>query len=460
MKRSSRLVVAAVVTAISALIIGSSCASAPPPEAAQGLTWTPCPDRGVPVECTSVPVPVDWSRPDGATIPLEVGRLRATGERLGAVMFNPGGPGGSGLSFLSGFSSRFGQQMREHFDLVSWDPRGVGGSAPLTCPDGAGRELSTLGIPSTVGERQQYEKVAAQWARTCREASGPLFDHVDTLSNVQDLDRLRELLGEEKLNFAGFSYGSRIALLYADVLPERVGRLVVDGVIDPTSDGADFIEGATRAMEQAFTDYVAGCADRESCPLIGMTAVEVRSGLAPLAVKYPEVGGTIAGLVRDPDNWPQLDRFLSEVRAGKYPSSSDSGSDISNQAVNCLDLPDRRNAVQVMADARRSADRYPVLGRLTTATVLCPQWPVPTTYQPHRITANGSAPILVVGTTHDTVTPYDWAVSVARNLQNGRLLTNKATHHGGYGSSACVTDAVDRYFVDGTLPPVGKVCTS
>ena len=457
MRRNSPLLVTAAVAALTVTTVVAGTSSAAP--GTPSLTWQPCPARGVPVECTSLTVPIDWSRRGGPTVDLKVGRLRATGERLGSVMFNPGGPGGSGVDFLSGFASRFGSPLREHYDLVSWDPRGIAGSAPLTCPKEIDERFSKAPAPTTVSERLQFEKLTRQWVQACRKASGPLFDHVDTLSNVRDLDRLREVLGERKLNFAGFSYGSRIGLFYADVFPQRVGHLVVDAVVDPTSDNADFYDGASRAVEQAFTDYLAQCAERKACPLTDLTAAQARAWLARKLLEIPDLG-SVPNLLRDPRNWPALDQVLGQVRDGTFTPSSDPGeSQITYHAVQCLDLPDRRDARRVMADAERAATRNPLLGWLSTTTVVCPQWPVPPTYHPHPIVAPGSAPILVVGTTHDTATPYDWAVHAARDLQNARLLTNQATHHGGYGSSACVTEAVDQYFVTGTLPGVGKVCT-
>ena len=454
MKMTTKLLAAAV-TVTMAAVTGTSWAST-----GSTLTWEPCPAGDVPVECTRVDVPVDWSRPGGPAVSLAVARLRATGPRAGSVFTNPGGPGGSGVEFLGRFANRFGADLRRSYDIVSWDPRGVGGSQPVSCPAGAGQELGDLPAPSTLGERVRWERAAATWSAACRKQTGPLFDHVDTLSTVRDLDHLRRRLGEPKLTYAGFSYGTRIGLFYADVFPERVGRLALDAVVDPTSDNAGFYDGATRAVEQAFTDYHAGCAARAGCPLTDLTAAEARAWLRPRLEKSSELGDQIPSMLRGPEAWPALDDLLTRIRAGTWQPSGDNSSfgGESYHAVQCLDLPDRRTARQVMADAGRAAARYPLLGRLAAATVVCGQWPVPPTWRPHPVTARGAGPILLVGTTHDTATPYDWAVTTAKNLRNGRLLTQRATRHGGYGSNECVTTAIDRYLVAGTLPPIGKVC--
>ncbi|MEV4706632.1 alpha/beta hydrolase [Actinoplanes sp. NPDC049316] len=424
------------------------------------LRWEPCPAGDVPIECASVAVPVVWERADGPTLTLKVARLRATGERQGVVFANPGGPGVSGVRSLPGMARKFGAAVRESYDIVSWDPRGIGGSSPLSCPPGADAEFAGLRVPESVGERVRYEHGAARWARACRTQSGPVFDHVDTLSNARDLDRLREVLGEPKLNYAGFSYGTRIGLLYADLFPARVGRMTLDSAVDPTSDEADFFAGQARAAEQAFTDYQASCPTRDGCPLSDLTVPQARAWLAPLVRRDAELNGLLPNILRQPATWPSLDQLLGELRAGTYQPGGDGtgGSEVASHAVNCLDLPDHRSPAQIMAQAERAAVRYPLFGRLMVGSVVCTEWPVPPTYRPHPITARGSSAILVVGTTHDTATPYDWAVSAARSLSAGRLLTVRGTGHVAYGTNACATGVIDRYFLTGALPPAGTVC--
>ena len=422
--------------------------------------WEPCPAGDAPLECTWVAVPVDWERPDGPSLRLKVAVLRATGKRVGAVFANPGGPGVSGVRALPGMARKFGAAVRESYDIVSWDPRGIGESSPVSCPPGADAEFARLGVPDSIGERVRYEKVAARWARACRRQSGPVFDHVGTLSTARDLDRLRGLMGEMKINYAGFSYGTRIGLFYADLFPDRVGRMALDSAVDPAGDEARFYDGQARAAEQAFTDYHAGCASRDGCPLDDMTVGEARAWLAPLLRQDAELNGLLPNILRQPATWSSLDQLLGELRAGEYQPGGGGagGSEVASHAVNCSDLPDRRAPAQIMAKAERAAARYPLFGRMMAGSVVCTEWPVPPSYRPHRITARGSAPILVVGTTHDTATPYDWAVSAATSLAAGRLLTVRGTGHVAYGTNACATGVIDRYFLTGALPPAGTVC--
>jgi hypothetical protein len=272
---------------------------------------------------------------------------------------------------------------------VSWDPRGIGESSPVSCPPGAGADFAALDVPDSV--------------------------------------------------------------------PERVR----DSAVDPASDEAGFFHGQTRAAEQAFTDYHADCGNRAGCPLQDLTVTEARAWLAPLLRRDAQLNGLLPNILRQPAAWPSADELLGELRAGVYqPEDGGSGSEVANHAVNCLDLPDHRTAARIMADTERAAARYPLFGRLMTASVVCTQWPVPLTYRPHPITARGAAPILVVGTTHDTATPYDWAVSAAKNLSSGRLLTVRGTGHVAYGTNPCASGMIDRYLLTGKLPPAGQVCAA
>ena len=444
MNRSAKTLIVAVVATALASAAGIARAATDP--------WQPCPAGDVPLECTRLTVPVDWSKPAGEKITLKVARLRATGTRLGSVVINPGGPGIPGTQYLTAAGSRFAG-LRSSYDIVAWDPRGVGESAPISCP-GARPDS---GVPDTVAERRRFEEETAAWAGRCRKAVGPLFDKVDTVSNVRDLDRLRQLLGERALNYYGASYGTRIGQLYIDAFPQRVGRLTLDAVVDTTTTNGPFVDGATRAKEEAFTDYLAGCASRPACPLTGMDLPQVRSWLIPLITAEPAVGGEIIGNLTSPANWPKIDEHLTRVRAGTYhPPADDNPGDVLNTDVNCLDLPDHRTAAQVIADSRRAAVRYPLFGRLMAATTVCNRWPAPSTYRPHRITSPTA--VLLVGTTHDTATPYAWAVRAAENMRTGRLLTRQGVGHVAYGTSPCTTEAVNEFFLSGTLPPPGKVC--
>lgn len=463
-RRRLTAVLLSVLTVVAGTVAGTAYAgtqSGPDRFHRQRVTWQPCPDGDVPLDCTRVTVPVDWADPGGDTLTLKVTRHRATGTRRGALLLNPGGPGKSGADFTARAAAGLGERTLAAYDLVGWDPRGVGESSPLTCPDSANAEWRKALLPTTVAERVRFERITAGWAAACREASGPVFDHVDTISTVRDLDVLRAVLGEARLTYAGFSYGTRIGIFYADLFPGRVGRMVLDAATDPAGDSADFWRGASMAAERGFDGYLAGCADREGCPLADLPPDRARADVGrllstpgPAQDYYATV---VSSLVKSPSSWSDLDGFLTEALRGEA-EPQDLGTDVANAAINCLDLPDRRTAAQVMADDARAAADRPVFGHMMMASALCPQWPVPATGRPHVVTARGAAPILVVGATGDTATPYEWAVSTARNLAAGRLLTLDAIGHVASFRSPCVAEAVDGYLVDGVLPPAGTVC--
>lgn len=455
----------------------------------QKVSWSSCDDGDLPLDCARVTVPVDWARPTGRTIALKVRRHRATGTRQGSLLTNPGGPGASGVRYLPEAARSWRGAVTAGFDLVSWDPRGVGESAPLTCPDGADAALRAVdSSPDTLAERLTQEAAVRTWARRCRAASGPIFDHVDTLSNVRDLDVLRAVLGEAKLSFLGTSYGTRIGIWYADTFPTRVGRMVLDSAVDPASGNKAFLNGQAMSVERALDDYLAGCADRAGCPFSDLGQARGRAepakgqargraelakgqarGRAELAkllraadsrpVEQGELVSMTAALLRTPGYWPGLDAQLARVLAGDHSAIQPTGAvDVANVAINCQDLPDHRTARQVLADAERTARSRPVFGYEFTSGTMCPQWPNGGVVKPRPVTARGSAPILVVGTTRDAATPYEWARSTARHLANGRLLTREGSGHAAYGDNACVTEAVDRYLLDAVLPPTGTVC--
>jgi pimeloyl-ACP methyl ester carboxylesterase len=442
----------------------------------QQVRWQSCAEDGVPLDCARVTVPVDWARPDGATTSLAVVRHRATGERKGTFFFNPGGPGEPGTESVGGASRAFGTDATASFDVVSWDPRGVGKSSALHCPEAADDAFGAVdSSPDTATERRTLEAAAVRWTSACRAASGPLFDHVDTVSNARDLDVLRAVVGDRKLTYAGFSYGSRIGLRYAELFPARVGRVVLDGPVDATSDNRELLRDGAMAAERGLDDYLAGCADRAGCPLRDRTPDDARSWLRGViraadtrpvpasdgrAAGQEAVVNGVAGRLPEPRAWPELDTVLAGLQRGDATALLADGEevvDVVYPAINCTDLVDRRTGRRVMADAARL--RHLVFGHEMMSGALCPQWPVAPTVRPHPVTARGAAPILVVGTTRDAATPYEWAVSTARQLSSGHLLTRRAGGHVAYTRSACVTAAVDRYLVTGALPTAGHVCT-
>jgi pimeloyl-ACP methyl ester carboxylesterase len=450
----------------------------------QKVTWTSCDSDATPLQCARVLVPVDWSRPDGPTVSLAVTRHLATGTRRGSLLLDPGGPGASGVDFVPQAVNGIGTDLVSAYDLVGWDPRGSGRSQSLTCPDAANTAFAAVdGSPDTLRERRAYETAAATWARACRQVSGPLFAHVDSISTARDMDVLRAVLGQSKMVYAGYSYGTVLGTDYADLFPDRLGRMVLDSAADPALGYRPWMQGNASAKEDALDGYLRACDDRDGCPFHALTVAQARAWLLALLKRtdtapLPVSGGrtvtqsmlydAVYNQLIQPHSWPDLDEILTALRHGDAEPASEAAGEkntdppitIANAAPLCLDLPDHRDARQVMADAEHSERRNPVFARPTVAgtNTVCAQWPIPPVARPHPVHAPGADPILVVGITHDTAGPYPWAQSLARQLSSGRLLTYDGYGHGAVIASACARAAEGRYLISGTLPAPGTVC--
>ncbi|BCJ49396.1 alpha/beta hydrolase [Actinoplanes sp. NBRC 14428] len=441
----------------------------------QKPAWGACERASATVQCARVTVPVDWAAPQGQTIDLAV--ARSAGGTGGPLVLNPGGPGLSGVNFLIRGEQELRGDGLAAYDLISWDPRGSGRSAPLTCPDDATAAMEKADAsPDTPAEARAFDEAAARWARACRAASGPVFDHMDAGSTARDLDVLRAVTGAPKLNYLGISYGTMIGGRYAELFPQRVGRMILDsaGHFDQTY--GSFLSGVAQAKERALTDYLTGCADRPECPLTRMTTGEARGWIQRLlrgtdrdplrsgdtTVSQAQFAAVLARDVSDRNGWERLDAELAELLAGEASivaqTAPPTTMDIDNIATTCQDLPERRTAAQVLRDSRAVARTAPTFGREITAGSPCVHWPAPVPTPPHKLHAKGVPPILVVGITRDTAGPYRWSRELAAQLGNARLLTYDGSGHGAYLLDKCVRDAANGFLADGTLPAAGAVC--
>jgi pimeloyl-ACP methyl ester carboxylesterase len=313
--------------------------------------------------------------------------------------------------------------------------------------------------------------------------SGPLFAHVDALSSVRDMDVLRVVLGEERLNYAGYSYGTVLGTWYVDLFPRCVGRMVLDSAADPTLDYRRWMAGSATAKEDVLNGYLAACDARDGCPFREMSADEARTWLLDLLrrtdsepLKGPGDESVTQGMLYDivygglmqPRGWPRLDQVMAGLLVGDVTAAledaegtaADPAIAITNAAPLCLDLPDDRTAREVMADAARSERRNPVFARPTIAGVntVCAQWPADAVVHLHPVVAPAACPILVVGITHDTAGPYSWSRSLAAQLARGQLLTYDGYGHGAILVSACARTHENSYLIDGVLPAPGTVC--
>jgi len=455
----------------------------------QKPTWSACGDR---LDCTKVTVPVDWAAPSGSTFQLAVIRHRATGKKIGSLFTNPGGPGVSGVKDLKErVVPEFGSALQSAFDLVSWDPRGTGDSSPVKClPNSALDHFwSEDSTPDNPQEISQYVEDAKKFAAACQANTGPLLQHIDTISTAKDMDVLRAVVGDDVFSYIGASNGTYLGAWYAELFPWRVGRMVLDGVVDPSLSGPQFAEGQALGFSRALRAFVDDCLRNQGCPFKGTRAdayaqlgrlvdqvdaqpLRTDSG-RPLTQALFDTG-VLMGMYSQ-QLWPAVTKALNEafkgngttmlILADAYLERDAKG--VYGQTlqayytIECLDHPDARTIDQIAADSARLKAAYPPFGDvLGWGQVPCEVWPFQGDVPAQKITADGAKPILVVGTTDDPATPYEWAKSLASQLSSGRLLTRKGQGHTAYqNGSACTDTAIEHYLVSGTLPAAGTVCS-
>ena len=456
----------------------------------QRLTWRDC---GGGFECSSLRVPLDYEHPSGDVIGISVIRRPASdsARRLGSLLVNPGGPGGSGIDYARSANQIVSPTLLAQYDLVGFDPRGVGQSAPVACLDDPQTDayVATVPDPQTPAELDQVVSESKLFANECQARSARLLPHVSTVDAARDMDVLRQALGDAKLTYLGKSYGTFLGATYADLFPSKVGRFVLDGALDPRLDAGQLGLQQAASIELATRSFLADCAKRADCPLTGDTAAaeaQLSSLLAsvrqrPLrgdGVRQVDLAlaetGMIAALYTDV-TWPFLRVALRLALQGDgrgllqlADSYDDRGQDghyqsnelAANYAVNCLDRPDVASVGDVQARLPSYTQASPLFGAtLAWGDLTCAYWPVKATGQPHVITAAGAAPIVVVGTIRDPATPYAWAQGLASQLASATLLTYNGDGHTAYRrGSSCIDSAVDAYFVRGTLPQAGLVC--
>lgn len=460
----------------------------------QQLKWRPCGVSGF--DCATMKAPLDYAEPAGDSIKLAVARKKATGpgKRLGTLQVNPGGPGGSAVDYLQGYAGiGYPAPVRARYDMVAVDPRGVARSEPVTCLTGKEMDEYTQvdQTPDDAGEKSRLAASLKDFAKGCEKRSGEILPHVSTVEAARDMDILRAVLGDEKLSYVGASYGTFLGATYAELFPERVGRLVLDGAMDPSLPSRQMNRDQTGGFETAFQSFAADCVKREDCPLGTTSAADasrrLKAFFARLDAKPVETGesrelgeslattGVIAAMY-DEAAWPQLRQALTDAMAGDgasllaladsyYERDSDGAFAnlmFANAAVNCLDLPpafsDPKAVESALPDFEKAS---PVFGKgFAWASLNCAYWPTPATGKPHPIEANGAAPVVVVGTTRDPATPYKWAQGLAGQLSSGRLLTYEGDGHTAYGrGSDCIDTAINTYLLEGTVPPENKRCS-
>lgn len=457
----------------------------------QDVDWQRCGPR---FDCADITAPRDWQNPDEGDLTLALVRHQATGAHQGSLLINPGGPGSSGLSFvMDSLDYAVGPKLIENFDVVGFDPRGVGRSSAVTCLDAQAMDEFNYGVID--GERgsdiweSQIVAEQTRFAEACEANSDGLLPYITTENSARDMDLIRGVLGDEHLNYLGYSYGTFLGATYAKLFPERAQRLVLDGALDPAVSGLEV--GATQAagFESALSAYLEDCLRSESCPFNGsidetrtdfralLASIErapMRSGDGRMLTVDTAVTGTITALYSE-QSWDYLTQAITGLLQGdprvmfaladSYNSRGPDGQYEDNSAeafmaYNCMDYPvedDPTAEDAVMAQIQKQA---PTFAPYWDGPDLCEVWPYPPVGTRDAIAATGSGPILVIGTTNDPATPYQWSESLAEQLENGVLITRVGEGHTGYNKgSTCVDRAVESFLIDGTTPEDGLRCT-
>lgn len=474
---------------------------------AQTLTWEKCADYATgefdsqpladpAVECTRLSVPLDYAEPSGETIRIGVLRRPAgdESERIGSLMVNPGGPGVAGLSTAASLAAE-NEDLADRFDFVGFDPRGVGSSEPtISCVTGEERDADRAddseldASPAGVARAEQENRDYATNCEQRTEFGSDMLANLGTRDVVKDMDVLRSALGDEKLNYVGFSYGTRIGSTYAETFPDSVRAMVLDGAVDPNKDPVEEVVAQGKGFQEAFDDFVTWCLDQQDCPFTSASSAnaDYQALVRPLAESPIDVGdgrplsyedattGTVQALYSE-QLWDHLQTGLNELQqhrgdtlmmlADLYLERSTDGEYTTTQdafvAIRCVDDPRVTDPAKVAEVNERYKAAAPFLddgNPPSTARDSCAFWPVPNTGQPHLPQVEGVPPILVISTTGDPATPYQAGVSLAKAL-NGALLTFEATQHTVFlQGNSCVDEAGTDYLTDGTLPSEGTRC--
>lgn len=442
--------------------------------------------------CGELQVPLDYAHPDGAKTTLAMIRIhttRNTARPAQSLLVNPGGPGGSGVQFGLGVYGQLPAAVARAYDIIAFDPRGVGESSPVRCLSDKQKDRFFALSPNltTAAGVAEARRESRQYAADCARRIGRSLPDFDTVATARDMDQIRQAVGDDRMNYLGFSYGTELGWTYAHLFPKQVRRFVLDGAVDPTLRDKTGAVAQVRGFENAFGQFAAWCARAPDCATLGdpraaVAALFAQARRAPLRTQDAArpltenlaSTGVIEALYSKSE-WPQLasallaarrgdgsdllalaDRYNQRTADGAYTNLSDA-----NTVISCNDAPRRPvpGTARVLATARAWAKRFPLFGADAAGQLLgCLGW------QPHRTPVPAPAAatpttVLVVGNLHDPATPYAGAVHLTQQLGHAELLTWNGEGHTSYLSgSSCVDGYVDAYLIRGALPPEHTVC--
>ncbi|MFF5208087.1 alpha/beta hydrolase [Streptosporangium sp. NPDC000396] len=479
------------------------------PSSAQGetgtsgpLAWTTCKDIRRPGEqsparpdstfqCAKLKVPLDYAKPGAESLEIALIRVKATGpgQRIGSLVFNFGGPGASGVDTLAQAAKVF-STLNTRYDLVSFDPRGVERSSGIRC-DGKevmDRYTAMNSYASDEAEWATLEKTVDEFVNACQASSGKLLPYVGTVNAAQDMDRIREALGDQKLNYFGISYGTQLGAVYATKFPQNVGRFVLDAPLDPDISMRERTLVQSAGFQQAYDSFLKDCVEGPGGCEIGSDATvankNVDKFIVDLKAKPLSVNGRqlteglantgMAAALYSKLTWPLLEQGLSQAFKGdgrllmalsdsyngRMPNGSYNTLMSSFPAISCADTSERPTRDQVMQTQTEALKASPLFGSPGMG-LICRVWPAPGSDEAKKVNAAGSAPIVVIGGTGDPATPYKWAPKLTAELKTGVLVTYKGEGHGAYlAGNPCVKKTTDGYLLDGKVPATDTTCTA
>ncbi len=444
------------------------------------LSWKPCGG----VQCATLAAPLDYTNPLKGTIDLALKRRPANkpSMRIGTLLVNPGGPGVGGTVLVDAASQIYSATLLDHFDIVAWDPRGTGASDPVVCADNVDPYLSLDPTPDTPAAKDALQKAGVDLASKCAARSAAILPYISTEATARDMDRIRRALGEAKITYFGFSYGSELGATWVTLFPSTVRAAVLDGAVNPNNTQVQETIAQTTGFELAFQHFLADCASKTSCafynggdPTAAYEALVKKLDANPL----PSVGGrpkvnegvtfyAVAFSLYSQDLWPYLAQALAQAQAGdgsglldlydQYRTDYGDHTLEALLAITCLDEGPISVSDMATIDAA-IAKSAPHFQGSDPFTIACQHWSVPPVTKV-KVTGKGAGPVVVVGTTGDPATPLESSRGMALALQDGRLIINQAEGHTGYKAGSCVGKVVDNYLVTLAAPDNGTTCVN